>query len=246
MSKGWLSLWREKGTVPAPSGMGVRLPTLVTARDVETVARAEADNRGRLVVGFDTTASRETAWEAFAKPLQDRLLASLPPGLLVALALHGGSRLHTFTRFTSDVGELRDVAAGVRCKAGSTRLLDILDRVVKLRRVGVVLYVGDAFEESRKRARRLADELLLNETRVIILHDGPPPDEFGEITERTGGALLPFNAASLAELGDLLEAIAVLAVGDVELLKAKQPELPAATLLLENLSDRKRIGGRRV
>lgn len=211
-------LWRP----PAPAG---------------TVA-AEAE-RPRLVFAVDATGSREHAWRA-ARKLTDAVLKALPGELDVAFAVHGGGRVHTFTRFTSKPGRLRDMAAGVSCKAGGTRLLDILERVLKLKRVGVVLYIGDSFEESDAQACRLADALLKQETRVIILHDGPPPVAFGEIAERSGGALLPFEASALDQLGELLGAVAALAVGGVAAVEEQQATMPAAAVLLEKL-DPKRL-----
>ena len=74
------------------------------------------------------------------------------------------------------------------------------------------------------------------------MHDGPPPAAFGEIVDITSGALLPFDLSSLDQLGELLKAVAVLAVGGTDALEAQQETMPAATLLLENLSDRKLIG----
>ena len=40
-----------------------------------------------------------------------------------ALAVHGGSRLHTFTEFTANPRTLRDLAAGITCMPGFTRML---------------------------------------------------------------------------------------------------------------------------
>jgi hypothetical protein len=52
--------------------------------------------RAGLVFGFDATASREPAWAA-ARQVTDALVQALPGELDVALAVHGGGRLHTFT-----------------------------------------------------------------------------------------------------------------------------------------------------
>jgi hypothetical protein len=145
-----------------------------------------------------------------------------------------------FTDFTGDAAKLRDQAARVSCKAGGTKLLPILKRVADIGTCPVVIYIGDAYEEGPP--GRVADALKRSETRVIILHDGPPPAAFGEIVDRTGGALLPFNISAMDQLRDLLQAVAVLAIGGTELLETKQETMPAATLLLENLSDRKLIG----
>ena len=72
---------------------------------------AEAE-RPRLVFAVDATGSREHAWRA-ARKLTDAVLKALPGELDVALAVHGGGRVHTFTRFTSKPGRLRDMAAGI-------------------------------------------------------------------------------------------------------------------------------------
>jgi hypothetical protein len=110
--------------------------------------------RKPLVFAVDATASREKAWDA-SKRVTDALLTALPGELDVALAVFGGSKVHTFSPFftSSDAGKLRDMAADVRRIAGSTRLLDILGRVAKLD-VAVVIYIGDCYEESVQRAQR--------------------------------------------------------------------------------------------
>lgn len=54
---------------------------------------------------------------------------------------------------------------------------------------------------------------------------------------RTGGAVLPFDARSTGKLREILESVATLAVGGVELLQERRRVLPAAALLLQHLSD---------
>jgi hypothetical protein len=196
-------------------------------------------SRPRLVFGVDATASREPAWDA-AVPLTDVLLRTLPGKLDAALAVHGGNEVH-WSEFTSDPRELRDRAAGVRCRAGETRLLEILRRVLELDGVGVVVYIGDMFEESPREARRLADALLLRGTRVIVLHDTSSGDMsakpvFQMLAQRTGGAVLPFDISALDRLGELLQAVAVLAVDGMEGLQANRETMPATMLLLEHIS----------
>ena len=85
--------------------------------------------RARLVFGFDATASREPAW-ATARQVTDALVRALPGELDVALAVHGGGRLHTFTAFTADPNLLRDQAAALTCRAGPTQLLPLLARAL--------------------------------------------------------------------------------------------------------------------
>ena len=112
--------------------------------------------RPRLVFAVDATASREPAWAA-ARQVTDALVKALPGELDVALAVHGGSRVHTFTAFTNDAATLRDRAAGVTCEAGLTRLLPILSASLKQPGGAGGIYIGDVFEESLPHGRRLAD-----------------------------------------------------------------------------------------
>jgi len=137
---------------------------------VETATPA----RPRLIFAVDATASREPAWAA-ARQVTDALVKALPGALDVALAVHGGSRVHTFTAFTSDANMLRDRAAGVACAAGLTRLLPILSASLKQPGVRVVIYIGNVFEESMPQGRRLADAMGKQGTRLIVLHDTADP-----------------------------------------------------------------------
>ena len=103
----------------------------------------------------------------------------LPGALDVALAVHGGGRVHTFTAFTNDAATLRDRAAGVRCEAGMTRLLPILETSLKQRAVRVVVYIGDVFEESLSHGRRLADAMGHQGNKLIGTCTTRPTPEHG-------------------------------------------------------------------
>jgi hypothetical protein len=196
--------------------------------------------RPRLIFGFDATASREPAW-ATARKVTDALVKALPGELDVALAVHGGSMLHTFTEFTSDPNRLRDRAAGISCIAGFTRLLPILSRALSNPGVRVVVYIGDVFEESPLRGRKLADAMGQKGIKLIVLHDTADwnakrdAEVFLDLARRTGGCVLPFDTNSPARLRELLAAVAVYAVGGAEMLEEKREELPGAVLLLEHL-----------
>src|SRR5271165_6943247 len=134
------------------------------------VERRPPAPRSKLVLACDATASREHAWQT-ATVLTDAILATMPNQLDVALAVHGGETVTLFTRFTSDANKLRDRASGIRCLAGETRMLPILARVLKIKGVSTIVYIGDVFEESERQARKYADALKANGTRLIILHD---------------------------------------------------------------------------
>lgn len=206
-----------------------------SARLAQALAGSGEDPK--LVFAFDATASREEAWET-SREVTDALFRAIPGKLQVALAVHGGSNLHTFTAFTTKPNQLRDLAASIHCIAGFTRLVDIMDRTRKQDGVKVLLYIGDVFEEHDEAAYELADSLKIKGTRVIILHEGhQSANVFAGIAKRTGGAVLPFDPASVDLVREMLEAVGALAVGGVKLLQ--QTKSAGATLLLEHLTNKK-------
>ena len=196
--------------------------------------------RPRLVFGFDATASREPAW-AVARQVTDALVRALPGELDVALAVHGGSWLHTFTDFTANPATLRDRAAAIECIAGRTQMLPILSRALAAPGVRVVIYIGDVFEESPGRGRKLADAMGQAGIKLFVLHDVADwiarrdGDLFADLAHRTGGCVLPFDATAPARLRELLAAVAVYAVGGTALLEEKRKEMPGAVVLLRHL-----------
>ena len=105
----------------------------------------------------------------------------------------------------------------------------------------VVIYIGDVFEESLARGRKLADAMGLQGTKLIVLHDTADrtarrdAEVFLDLARRTGGCVLPFDASAPARLRDLLAAVAVYAVGGKDLLEEKRGEMPGAVMLLEHL-----------
>ena len=208
----------------------------------EPPAESGTPPRPRLVFAVDATASREPAWAA-ARQVTDALVKALPGALDVALAVHGGGRVHTFTAFTNDARTLRDRAAGVECVSGSTRLLPILQASVNRPAVRVVIYIGDVFEESLAQGRQIADTMGAQGTKLIVLHDTADPsarrdaEVFWDLARRTGGCVLPFEANASGRLRDLLSAVAVYAVGGEKLLRQRRHELPGAVALLENLDN---------
>jgi hypothetical protein len=238
--------------LPGIAGALQSLRTAIFARAEEVVsaqsrtgrpARADADPasvRPRLVFGFDATASREPAWAA-AQKVTDALVRALPGELDVALAVHGGSRLHTFTEFTANPAALRDRAAAIECRSGYTQMLPILSRAITSPGVRAVTYIGDVFEESSARGRKLADEMGRRGIRLFVLHDVADwnarrdAEIFLDLARRTGGCVLPFDASAPDRLREMLEAVAVYAVGGEALLESKRGTLPAASMLLKHL-----------
>lgn len=227
------ALDRIRAATPArPLAEGLRRADLLTAAIAPQL-------RPRLVFAFDATASREPAWDT-AREVTDALFTALPGELDVALAVHGGGQVHTFTDFSPDVHLFRDQAASVRCQAGSTALVSLMEKVRMHAGVKVLLYIGDCFEEVPSAALEQADALRLRGVRTILFHDASTGDPtaravFEEIARRTGGVCLDFHDSNPADLRDILEAVAVLAYGGIKLLEQKKGLLPGARRLLPYL-----------
>jgi hypothetical protein len=105
----------------------------------------------------------------------------------------------------------------------------------------VLVYIGDVFEESLPLGRRLADAMGAQGIRLIVLHDTADliarrdTEVFWDLTKRTGGCVLPFDASASGRLGDLLSAVAAYAVGGEKLLRERRRNLPGAVILLDHL-----------
>ena len=239
-----------RGGLPAISKRSAALARIRQAKPPATIQASSADlrraaldaGRPRILLAVDATASREAAWQA-AVETTGALFTAIPGGLDVGLAVHGGSRMHTWTEFTQDASSLRDKAARVRCNAGQTKLVEMLERARAVERLKVVCYIGDVFEEGLHDAVEAATALKVKGCRVIILHDtgdvmaGMSDGAFHAIADASGGCVLPFDAGSPARLRELLEALAVLAAGGLRLLQERRKALPGARLLLEHLGE---------
>ncbi|MCR6481064.1 hypothetical protein NU688_33240 [Variovorax sp. ZS18.2.2] len=210
---------------------GAATPSLSTA----TPAAVGGVRRPRLVFGMDATGSREATW-ASAKRITDRMFEVIPGALDIALAVHGGNRLHTFSAFGSEVEIFRAMASRVRCESGETRLCELMRCTLGAGGVRVMSYIGDAFEEDEGEALALADRMRLRGIKVIMLADHADPETlrvFEEIANRTGGALLDFRGSQSRLMGEVLKGVAQLAIGGQAMLAGGTSA--GARLLLSHL-----------
>lgn len=146
-----------------------------------------------------------------------------------------------FSDFSNDVQRFRDLAAGVRCMAGTTQLIPLMQKTRQHPDVKVFLYVGDCFEESEAEAYEAADALKARGIRAVMLHDASSGDiaarqVFEEIAKRTGGVCVDFHGGDRQGMRDIFEAVTVLAVGGVKLLQQRRAQLPGAAKLLPYLA----------
>ena len=84
------------------------------------------------------------------------------------------------------------------------------------RRVGALVYIGDAMEENVDRFARLLANWACSGVKAFMFQEGDDPAArraFREIARLTGGAYAAFDASAPRRLAELLGAAAAYAVG---------------------------------
>jgi hypothetical protein len=159
----------------------------------------------KLIVSIDGTTSRWTGWEE-KRALHVRMIEMLPEQYEIALAAYHND-VDTFTPFMRDRRRLRRLAASIECRGGHECLPEVLARIVKIRGVTASVNVTDASAFCAPVAADHAEKLRKCGVPVFILLDPSVwstwPDTFAlftRIAERTGGAVLPFDASGLQDL----------------------------------------------
>lgn len=189
-------------------------------RDLQRAPARPPGGRGRLIFALDATASREPTWDRACR-LQGEMFEATAAlgGLDVKLVYFRGFNECKASRWMTSAAELHRVMRSVFCVGGETQIERVLAHALsetKKRRVGALVFVGDAMEEKVDRLCQLAGELGLNGVPVFLFHEGDNPvatRAFQQIAKLSGGAYLRFDAASADRLKDLLGAVAVYAAG---------------------------------
>ena len=196
--------------------------------------------RGRMIFALDATMSRQPTWD-LACQLQGEMFdaASAVGGLSVQLVYFRGIGESRASPFVANAGALRNLMVKIDCRGGNTQIAKVLGHVrreAEKRPVAALAYIGDAMEENPDKLCQIAGEIGLLGVRAFVFHEGRDPAAertFREIARLTGGAYLPFNSASAAELRSLLGAVATYAAGGLKALETSKGA--AARLLLPHL-----------
>jgi hypothetical protein len=199
-----------------------------------------AAGRGRLIFALDATMSRQPTWD-LAVGLQAEMFdaAAGVGGLSVQLVYFRGVGESRASPFVANTSALRDLMVKIQCRGGQTQIGKVLAyvrREAEKRPVAALAYVGDAMEENPDHLCQLAGEIGLLGVRAFMFHEGNDSiakNTFREIARLTGGAYLPFDRASAAELRTLLNAVATYAAGGLKALTASKGA--GARLLLPQL-----------
>ncbi len=205
---------------------GSREVDRASSRDIDAFldqARALAPrdgNAGRLLFALDATASREPVWDRAMQIQGEMFLAASRLGSLsIKIAYYRGMMECQALPWSDNAATLLGKMTGIRCAAGTTQI----ERILKLalaehgkRKLNALVFVGDCMEENPDRLASLAGQLGIHGVPAFVFqdgHDAVAEKTFRHIVQRTGGAWSRFDAASAAQLRDLLCGVAVFATG---------------------------------
>jgi len=185
-----------------------------------TPAPIKGSDKGRLMFAMDATASREPSWDR-ACHIQGEMFQATAAlgGLSVQLVYYRGFSEFRATKWLDNSRSLVRHMTAVHCLGGHTQISKILNHAIReseKKRLGALVFVGDAMEEDVDNLCVLAGELGLLKVPAFMFHEGGDHEAslaFRQIARLSGGAYLHFDTNSAAELKNLLSAVAVYAAG---------------------------------
>ncbi len=198
------------------------------------------EGRGRLIFALDATMSRQPTWDTACR-LQAEMFEATSEigGLDVQLVYYRGFRECRASKWVRDARALSDLMTSISVRAGETQIGRVLTHAraeARKRKVGAMVFVGDALEELIDKLAARAGELALLGVKVFIFQEGDDPKverAFREIARLTGGAYARFDLGAPGQLGQLLRAAAVYAAGGMKALAATRSA--GAKLLIEQM-----------
>jgi hypothetical protein len=185
--------------------------------------------RGRIIFALDATMSREETWDLACKLQADMFReVAAAGGLDVQLVFYRGDRECSASRWTGDTQHLTKIMTGIKCRAGYTQLQKVLahaQKETKLLKVGALIFIGDALEEQDDGLIPEARELGRLGVPAFMFQEGDDREvekSFREIGRVTKGAYCRFDPGAARQLGELLKAVAVFAVGGIAALETRK------------------------
>ncbi len=197
----------------------------------QLVPASNKENTGRLLFAMDATASREHAWDMACQIQADMFMTTQEIGSLeISLCYYRGYNEFHFLDWTSNAAKLRDQMLQVRCLAGHTQIKRTLEHAINTcvkQKIKAVVLVSDSFEESIDQVGQVAGKLGMLNVPIFIFHEGHDPaakTAFQHIAQLTNGAYCPFDHNSVAQLKELLCAVAAFAVGGLSALQKQSQQ----------------------
>lgn len=201
------------------------------------------EGRGRLIFALDATMSRQPTWDT-ACSLQAQMFeeAGKVGSLDVQLLYYRGFNECRASKWVGNTTALRDLMTGIQVRGGHTQIGKVLSHARRengKRKVGALVFVGDAIEEPIDTLAARAGELGLLGVKAFVFQEGRDStveSGFREIARLTGGAYARFDTNAAGQLADLLRAAAVYAAGGMKALETSSGR--SGQLLLEQMRSR--------
>jgi hypothetical protein len=244
----------RSGRGPAPPRLQGDPPTAAPARSpraeidrfidqVKALGPAvEPGRRGRLIFALDATMSRQPTWDRACRLQADMFReAAATGGLDIQLVYYRGHSECRASPWVAEPDRLGALMSGIDCRGGHTQIGKVLShakREDESRKVAVVVFIGDAMEESLDDLCARAGELGLRNVKAFMFQEGYDPvceQAFREIARLTGGAFCRFAPGAAHELAELLRAAAAYAAGGLKALADLKSTSAGAVRLIEQL-----------
>src|SRR6516225_1003576 len=201
-----------------------------------------AGQRGRLIFALDATMSRQPLWDQACK-LQAEMFreAAAIGGLDIQLVYYRGLAECRASSWVADPDRLGGLMSRIDCRGGQTQIAKVLAHARRENdssKVAVLVFVGDAMEESLDELCARAGELGLRNVKSFMFQEGYDPiceQAFREIARLTGGAYCRFAPGAAHELAELLRAAAAYAAGGLKALADLKANSVGVTRLIEQL-----------
>ena len=185
----------------------------------------KAGARGRLVFALDATMSRQPTWDQ-ACVLQAEMFreAAAAGGLDVQLVYYRGLAECGASPWVAEPDRLGALMSRIDCRGGHTQIAKILAHARRENdkaKIGALVFVGDAMEESLDDLCAGAGELALRSVPAFMFQEGYDPvceQAFRELARLTRGAYCRFAPGAAHELAELLRAAAAYAAGGMKAL----------------------------
>jgi|SRR5262249_49910406 len=200
------------------------------AKQVEQFLKKQRP-QGRIAFVIDATGSRERTWET-ASQLQAEMLSEavkLGKGKLeLAVIYFRGMDEVSASNWTSDARELQHFMGRIRCEGGYTKYQRAFQRVRQEHQkqpINAVVAIGDMLEEEPP---TLYDAVVGLGVPLFAFQEGNDfqqhdvlrlREAFQELVRLTKGAYHAFDAGSIAQLRELLQAVAHFAAGGLTALE---------------------------
>jgi hypothetical protein len=204
---------------------------------------AQSGGRGRLMFALDATMSRQPTWDTACRLQADMFReAAAVGGLDIQLVYYRGLAECRASSWITEPDRLGSLMSRIDCRGGHTQIAKIMAHARRendCAKVGTLVFVGDAMEESLDDLCAGAGELGLRGVPAFMFQEGYDPvceQAFREIARLTRGAYCRFTPGAAHELGELLRAAAAYAAGGMKALTdLKQRHSAGAVRLLEQL-----------